>query len=80
MLVVIPSRLIDSGIYLADVFPVHHIVRFQHLHSHKVEIGSHHIVFLADSDNVWVREVHIQNRVDISVITLVTPSETLLAL
>ena len=76
MLVVIPSRLVNSSIYLADVSPIYHVVRFQYLHAHEMEVGGHHIVFLADPDNVGVREIRIQYGVDIGIITLVTPPES----
>ena len=74
MLVAVPSRFVEMAVYLTDIVPVNHIFGFQHLHAHKVEIGSHHIVFLAVTDHVGIGVVDIQYWVDVGSIALIAPT------
>ena len=74
MQVGIPARLVKTAIYLGDITPVHHIVALQHLHTHKVEIRSHHIELVAHTNHIRIGKISIQHRITIRSVTLIAPS------
>ena len=74
VIVAIPAWFVEATIYLTDIVPVNHIVALQHLHAEEMEIGGHHIVFLAYADDVRVREIGIQHRVPVGPVALIAPA------
>ena len=60
-------------IYLTDVSPVDHVVRLQHLHSHEVEIGGHHVELFAYTDDIRIGKVGIQHGVCVGTVAQIAP-------
>ena len=70
----IPSWFIEATIYLTDILPIHHIIALQHLHTKKMEVGCHHIIFRPNTDNIRIGEICIKYGIAIGSITLITPT------
>ena len=75
VLVAVPARLVEARVDLTDVAPVHHIVALEHLHAEEVEVGGHHIVLLANADDVGVGEVGVEHRIAVGAVALIAPSQ-----
>ena len=72
-LVGVPSRQVESMVNLREDMPVDHVVGLKDLHADEMEVGGHHIVFIADPDDVGVGIVGAKDGVDIRTIALVAP-------
>ena len=73
-LVGFPAGIVKTGIQVGEVLPIHQILGLQDLHAQKMEIGCHHIVGIPYPDSVRIREIGIQDGIDIRSVALVTPS------
>ena len=63
---------------LTGIAPVHHILRLQDLHTHKVKVAGYHIVFILDTNDVRVAEVCTKYRIPIRTVVLIAPRQNIL--
>ena len=73
MAVFIPTGQVKTAVDLCQDSPVYQVIGLQYLHSQKMEIGRHHIIFLTYADYVGVGIIGVQDRIDVCAVALVAP-------
>ena len=54
MLVIIPSRQVESVVDLGNKFPVHEILGLQDLHAHEMKVRGDHVILVAMADHIRI--------------------------
>ena len=77
MAVCVPSRLMESIVYVGQHAPVDEVVRDEYLHADIMEVRGYHIVSPADAYDIGVRIVRGEYWVYICPVALVSPLQRL---
>ncbi len=69
----VPSGIVETVVYVAYDAPVEQVGRFQNRHTHEMEVGTYHIVAVADTYYVGIGVVGVEYRIDIRAVALIAP-------